>query len=398
MTRNHILHAHLFAPVEIVQARGTRLFDQGGKAYVDLESACWCMALGHAHPRIQESLRRQSERVAHLGPMLTNSLAEEAAAALLRHFPHSDGDVVFLSSGSEAVEMGIRLARLATGRPHLLSLKRSYLGAYGDARQESESLWTQVDIAACQGCPHGECRADCPSLRHVEPEQTAAFVLEPLMASGGIIVPPAKLIRFLASAVQAAGGLVVVDEVTTGLGRTGTWWGYEHAGVTPDVISCGKALGNGYPVSAVIISPPVAEAVRQRGFGWAQSHQNDPLAAVIAHEVIRVLEEERLIERAQATAAVLGETLRALQAEHPLVADVRGLGLLYGVELHPRLVDGRPAVEVVWERLVQHGFIPGVKTALSLLRFLPPLIISPAEIAAAGAALGEILDGVERNL
>jgi len=392
MTLENILQCHPVAPVQIAQARGTRLYDRDGKPYIDFEAGIWCNALGHNHPRIQACLHRQADSVMHLGPMFTGGIAEAAAGALLRHTPHPDGKVAFLSSGSEAVEMGIRLSRQTTGRRRLLSLGRSYLGAYGEAMQESEAVWTKVDLAPCLTCPLHECTAHCPNLRHIVPEETAAFVLEPVLASGGIIVPPAKLVRLLASVTQAAGGLVVVDEVTTGFGRTGTWWGFEHSGITPDIIACGKALGNGYPVSAVITSAAVAEGALRLGFRHSQSHQNDPLAVAIAHEVITIFEEESLVERVNRVGEVLRIQLKSLA--HPLIADVRGIGLLIGLELRTHSVDGRPLIEVVWERMLQRGCFIGIKAPLSLLRFLPPLIIEPEEIAAMGAALREVLEQV----
>ncbi|HYF93043.1 MAG TPA: aspartate aminotransferase family protein [Symbiobacteriaceae bacterium] len=392
MTLSNILLCHPVAPVEITRARGTSFYDRDGKPYIDFEAGIWCNALGHNHPRIMACLQKQAAEVMHLGPMFTGSLTDAAAGALLRHTPHPDGKVAFLSSGSEAVEMGIRLSRQATGRRRLLTLGRSYLGAYGEAMQESQAVWTKVDLAPCQTCPLQECTARCPHLAHLVPEETAAFVLEPVLASGGIIVPPTKLVRLLANITQAAGGLVVVDEVTTGFGRTGTWWGFEHAGITPDVIACGKALGNGFPVSAVIASAAAAEAAVGRGFRHSQSHQNDPLAAAIALEVIRIFEEEQLVDRVAGLGEALQAHLRALK--HPLIVDVRGLGLMVGVELQNRQVSGRPLIEHVWERMLEQGYFIGIKAPLSLLRFLPPLTITTEEISAVSSALGDLLASI----
>lgn len=390
MTLKHILQCHPVAPVAITHARGTRLYDGNGKAYVDFEAGIWCTALGHNHPRIQACLHRQADAVMHLGPLFTNSLADEAAGALVAHTPHPDGQAIFLSSGSEAVEVGIRLSRHITGRRRLVSLGNSYLGAYGEARQESDDAWSKVDITPCRTCPRQECTAQCPHLSHIMPEQTAAFVLEPILASGGVFVPPAKLVRLLTQITQEAGGLVVVDEVTTGFGRTGTWWGFEQSGITPDIIACGKALGNGFPVSAVITSAPVADAARRSDFRHSQSHQNDPVAAAVALGVIRTLEDERWIERATATGQVLQQHLH--QIRHPLIADIRGCGLMYGVELRREAIAGRPLIDVVWERMLDRGFMVGFKSPLSLLRFLPPLTVSSEEIAGMSAALAAVLE------
>lgn len=398
MTLQHVLACTQVAPVAITHADGTRLFDAADRSYVDFEAGIWCMALGYAHPRIQACMARQAAKVTHLGPMLAGAAVDQAAGALLRRTPHPDGKALFLSSGTEAVEMGMRLSRQVTGRTRFVTLQKSYLGAYGLSGRDFAETRTEVDITPCLTCDRAECTATCPNLQRVVPEETAAFVWEPVIASGGILEPPARLVRMLVSLVQAAGGLAVVDEVTTGLGRTAAWWGFMHAGVTPDIIACGKGLGNGYPVSAVAVSAAVAEAVERSGFRYAQSHQNDPLASVIAAEVLSTLEAEGLIERAAHMGVLLGEELHRLMRRHPLVADVRGRGLMWGMELRTCAVGGRPAIDAVWEQMLDRGYILGVKPALSLLRFFPPLIIGPEEIAAMVGALDDVLGTAERSI
>ncbi|HYG57357.1 MAG TPA: aspartate aminotransferase family protein [Symbiobacteriaceae bacterium] len=392
MSLQHILECHQVAPVEITHARGSRLYDPNGRSYVDFEAGIWCMALGYSHPRVQACLARQSGQVMHLGPMLTGAAVDAAAGALLRRTPYPEGKALFLSSGSEAVEMAMRLSRQITGRTRFLSLQKSYLGAYGLSGRDFADTRTEVDLTPCLTCSRAECTAACPNLEGVAVEEVAAFVWEPVLASGGILEPPAKLVRLLVSWVRSAGGLAVVDEVTTGLGRTAAWWGFEHTGVTPDLIACGKALGNGYPVSAVVVSPAVAEMVECSGFQYSQSHQNDPLAAAIAAEVLVSLEEEGLIEQAGRMGDLLGRHLLALQRRHRLVAGVRGRGLMWGMEL-----QGVP-VDAVWRRMIERGYLLGVKPPLSLLRFLPPLVISPDEIAGMSAALDEVLTQVDLSL
>lgn len=382
----HILPTHLIAPVEITSASGLHMYDRDGTAYADFEAGMWCMALGYGHPRISACIAQQAAQVMHLGPLFSNSLTDRAAELLLRRTPHPDGQALFLSSGSEAVELGLRLARMVTGRQPLLAVKGSYLGAFGAAAQGPGTGWTHVDLTTCRQCEQASCSMACPVLRELDVSQFAAFALEPVLASGGIRVLPSPPIRCLATAVQAAGGLVVVDEVTTGLGRTGTWWGYEHHGVVPDVIACGKGLGNGYPVSAVAVSAEVARAVGRSGFRYAQSHQNDPLAAAIACEVLNVLAEEGLIERAAAMGPELGRELKVLKELHPeKVVEARGIGLLWGLEVQPGLA------EAVWERTLLRGYHLGIKAPLSLLRFLPPLTVTPAVIRSMTAALSEEL-------
>lgn len=389
-----ILHCHPVTKTDIVRADGTYLYDRDGRRYVDFESGIWCTSLGHNHPRIQDSLVRQAGAVIHLGPRFISLLAEEAAHSLLRHVPFNSGKVVFLSSGSEAVEMSIRLAREITGRSDLLAFSHSYLGAYGDAgRAFQGNGWAQIDIGACQKCAR-ECTTLCTGLAHLEPEKIAAFVLEPVLASGGIIIPPHRAVRLLGKEIKAAGGLIVVDEVTTGFGRTGAWFGVEHFDIEPDIIAVGKALGNGYPVSAVAMRRDIGNRLERRNFYYVQSHQNDPLGCAIAGEVIAVLEEEDLISRSRDAGAILLEKLSRLKAEHPIVSGVRGLGLMMGLEFGP-FTPGGDFIEKIFEKMFDRGYVLGVNPNRFMLRFLPPLTIGESDIVAMCDTLGEVLTETE---
>jgi len=371
-----LLPFHPIVKTDIVRAEGCRLYDGSGRTLLDFEAGMWCTALGHSHPRVAQRLSAQAAAVANLGPRLTSNLADQAAAALLARTPFPDGQAVFLSSGSEAVELGTRIAQRVTGRSSLLAFSRSYLSAYGDAGHSSGSHWLPVDL-------------ERPDLSQVNVQEVAALVMEPVQASGGIIVPPAAAVAMVAEQVRAAGGLVVIDEVTTGLGRTGRWLGIEHLPVEPDILAFGKALGNGYPVSAVAARRSVAEAFGQVAFGYVQSHQNDPLGCAVALEVLAVLESEGLIQRAAETGAYLGQALQRLAAAHPCVVEARGIGLMWGLEL--RLTPEQ--VEQIWVEMLERGFHLGVKAPRFLLRFLPPLVITPAEIDAMAEALDQVLAG-----
>jgi acetylornithine aminotransferase len=183
--------------------------------------------------------------------------------------------------------------------------------------------------------------------------------------------------------------LVVVDEVTTGMGRTGAWYGFEHYGLRPDVVALGKGLGNGYPVSAVAMTGDVALTLEESGFHYAQSHQNDPLGCAVTREVIRVLREEGLVERSERVGRrFLGE-LERLAERHDAIAEVRGRGLMIAMEL---VSDGEGLAALpVYHALLERGFIVGCKPAANLLRFYPPLIIGEEEIAGLVAALDSVL-------
>jgi acetylornithine aminotransferase len=318
----------------------------------------------------------------HLGTRYLSSLAEGAAIDVLDLVGMDDGRCTFLSSGSEAVEFGVQAARRVTGKPLLLTLSDSYLAAYGSAGRKTTDEWWLLDWDACARADPVECLVEIPF------ERIGAFVFEP-GGSGSAFVrfPPRPLVQAIARRVKEAGGLLVVDEVTTGMGRTGTWFGFQHFDVRPDIVALGKGLGNGYPVSAVAMERAVAEQLEASGFHYAQSHQNDPLGCAVAREVIAILREERWIERGQALGAFFLDGLKRLAARHPLVKEARGRGVLLGLELLPH---ERLSVQAVYEKLLEHGFLVGYYAAGRVLRFDPALTIEKEDVT----SLLERLDGL----
>jgi acetylornithine/N-succinyldiaminopimelate aminotransferase len=343
---------------------------------VDLEAGVWCTALGHSHPRINQAINAQIEQVMHLYYRYTNDLVEEAATEVLDSVALPEGKCVFLSSGSEAVEFGVQVARRITGKPLLLTLSHTYLAAYGSAGRQSPDEWFCFDWSGCAACPHpDECDPGCVRLRDIPFERVGGLVFEPGNSSGLVKLPPGPLVQTLARMVKGGQGLVVVDEVTTGMGRTGAWCGFEHYALEPHVVALGKGLGNGYPVSAVAMTHEVATRLLEGDLHYAQSHQNDPLGCAVAKEVISVIREEGLVERSHRVGASFVRDLKELARRHDAVKEVRGRGLMIAVELR-----GLPALSVYAE-LLERGFAVGCKPAANLLRFYPPLTIDEQDIA-----------------
>jgi acetylornithine aminotransferase len=419
---------------DIVHAQGCSLYDAQGKRYVDFEAGVWCAALGYNHPRVNRAIREQLERVAHIGYRYTADVVEEAAAAVLstltRHrdaaativsdssdtnrgrgipMPRSesrhgdavatggggsdfsDGKCVFLSSGSEAVEFGVQVARRLSERPLLLALSDAYLAAYGSAGRKDPAEWHSFDWTACAACPHAEtCDPQCPHILAIPFDRIGGLVFEPGSSSGLVRFPPTGLVQILARRVVEQGGLIVVDEVTTGLGRTGAWYGFEHYGLAPDVVALGKGLGNGYPVSAAAMCGAVAERLMVGDFHYAQSHQNDPLGCAVAKEVIAVLSEGRLIEHSAQVGERLLRELAQCAARQESVREVRGRGLMAAIEFDGSAEMG--SVTEVYHELVQRGHLVGCKPAANLLRFYPPLILQEDDILHLGESLSLILD------
>jgi acetylornithine aminotransferase len=377
---------------DIVRAENCHLYDSRGRRYVDLESGVWCTSIGHAHPRILRLLAEQPAKIGHTGFCYTAGLVEDAALAFLSLLGLDGGKVVFLCSGSEAVEYGVRLAQSVCNRPLLLTMKDSYFGAYGSASRKDENEWFCFDWAKCADCPASrKCAQSCPRWATIPFDRIGGFLFEPGSSSGLVRFPPAKLIASIVSTLQERGGLVLVNEVTTGVGRTGLWFGFQHYGIAPDIVAIGKGIGNGYPVSVTAVAPGVVGRLRGQPVKYAQSHQNDPLGAAVALEVLRVLREEGLIERGREVGAALTAGLEAIRARTGGIREIRGRGLMIAVEM---VDDAETTLTIRTHReLVRRGFILGRRPGVPVLRCDPSLTIGRADIESFLEALEDVLAG-----
>jgi len=380
----HILACHDIVKTDFVRGENCSLYDSRGRRYIDFESGIWCTVLGHSHPRINRAIREQVAKVMHLGTRYPNALAEEAALDVLDVTGLRGGKCIFLSSGSEAVEFGVLIARRVTGRRLLLAFSSSYLGAYGSAGGKRADEWQLMNWSARGRSAPDDCLQGIPFAR------IGAFVFEPGGSGTGFVrFPPKELVEETARRVREAGGLIVANEVTTGMGRTGAWFGFQHYNIHPDIIALGKGLGNGYPVSAVAMTRGLAEQLETGGFRYAQSHQNDPLGCAVARQVIAVLREEGWIERGRAIGGDLLNKLKQLAEKRTAVKEARGRGLLLGLELHPEHLSAESA----YGMLLEKGFLVGYYPAGNVLRFDPALTIDEPDIARLLVALDTTLTG-----
>lgn len=382
----HILQCHEIIKTDFVRGQNCYLYDEQGKRYVDFESGIWSAALGHNHPRIQHAIQSQVERIMHLGTRYPSSLAEDAAIEVLDITGVGNGKCVFLSSGSEAVEFAAQAARRITERGLLLTFHNSYLAAYGSAGRKSTDEWLLLDWISADPAETRQ-RLDA-----IDFTKLAGFVLEPGGSGSGFVkFPPTALVQELARRTKQAGGILVANEVTTGMGRTGKWFGFQHYGVQPDIVALGKGLGNGYPVSAVAMSLEAAEKLESSGFHYAQSHQNDPLGCAVAHEVIAEMREGQWIERGAALGARFLAQLDELCSKHAVVKEARGRGMLLALELHPHEVV---TAEWAYRGLVREGFLVGYYSAGNILRFDPALTIEESDIGALVHTIDLLLSSV----
>lgn len=379
----------------LVRAEGSSVWDADGRRYVDLESGVWCAGIGHCHPRVLRALSEQAGALAHTGYCYSHPVVEEAAEEVLAALGLEDGRCTFLCSGSEAVEYGVRVARETAGRPLMLTMADSYFGAYGAASVRDPETWATFDWTRCAGAAGREgCAQGCPHWCEIPFERVGCFLLEPGSSSGLVRFPPSGLVDAIVREVRRLGGLVMVNEVTTGLGRTGEWFGFQHYGLRPDLVALGKGIGNGYPVSVTACSEAVADRLGGSTPRWSQSHQNDPLGAAVAREVVRVIRDEGLVERGREAGRWLRDGLEGIARRTGRIAEVRARGPMLAVELD----DDPPAARTtrVFRGLLDRGFIVARRPGLNVLRLDPPLTIARADVDAFLAALeDEVLRAAE---
>ncbi|MDF2514066.1 MAG: aspartate aminotransferase family protein [Herbinix sp.] len=374
----------------IVKGEGCYVIDSNGKKYLDFEAGVWALPLGHNNLRVNQAIIRQLGEISHTAYRYTHPIVEEAAADLLHIMQLDDGKCVFLSSGSEAVEFGIKIANKISGKPLLLNLDKHYLSAYGVAGSIKSTPWVSIDWQS--GEKNQQNNYDV-LLKDIPFENISAFVFEAGNSSGNVMLPPKELIQAIVSKVKEHGGWIVVDEVTTGIGRTGAWFGFQNYDIWPDIIACGKGLGNGYPVSAVGISKEACEMLERTDFAYGQSHQNDPLGAAVAKEVLAVISEEELLKQSLERGKYLVTKLKELSAKHNCVKEVRGIGLMCALEFESS-VDS-DTLSIIHKKLFDAGFIVGLRLATRVLRFYPPLIVEEDMIRDMVLALDGILEEMQ---
>jgi acetylornithine/N-succinyldiaminopimelate aminotransferase len=379
---DHILGCHEIVKTDFVSGQNCYLYDREGKKYVDFESGIWATALGHNHPRVNRKIETQLKQITHLGTRYPSFLAEEAAIDVLDIVGIEDGKCVFLSSGSEAVEFGVQTIRRITGRPLLLTFQNSFLASYGSAGRKELDEWVLVDWSACSDTD------PFARLEKIPFECIGGFAFEPGGSGIGFVkFPPKPLVLEIVRRVRQAGGLILANEITTGMGRTGKWFGFQHYDIQPDIVAVGKGLGNGYPVSAVGMKLDVAEKLEHSGFHYAQSHQNDPLGCAVAKEVITILREEKWVKRGNEVGKYFLEGLNRLGEKHAIVKEARGRGMLLALEFHPHASFSAASA---YRALLEKGFLVGYYPAGNLLRFDPALTMEKRDVK----SLLECLDGI----
>ncbi|SCY43559.1 aminotransferase class III-fold pyridoxal phosphate-dependent enzyme [Alkaliphilus peptidifermentans] len=391
LTLEHILKCHSIKKTDIIRGNNTDLFCKEGKRLIDFEAGMWCTALGHSNKRITNILIDQASKLMNVHYKLTCDIAEVLAVSLLKKIEFDDGKAVFLSSGSEAVELSIRLAKLVSRRNKLLTFSSSYLSAFSNAGGPRDNkMWIEVDFLQCNSCCSHHCTTKCDILKNIDFSDISTFVLESALG-GRVLFPPQKLVNMLVNEVKKYGGIIVANEVTTGLGRTGEWFGYNHYNIKPDIVALGKSLGNGYPISGIVMNLETAKKVEEMNFTYVQSHQNDPLGCAVAIEVLNIMTEDNIIQRSKDVGCSIISQLREIQSFSTIVKEVRGRGLLVAMEFNS------DAAEKIADNMLNQGYFIGTVPKWNIIRFSPALTISQKEITSMCNMLEDVIEKIEKN-
>jgi len=364
--------------------KGEYLWDLEGNRYIDYVAGIAVNCLGHAHPELVKAICEQASRLIHVSNLYQVKEQADLGEALAAIVPAPLGRSFFCNSGAEANEAALKLAVKHTGRPKVVAARNSFHGrtaatlsvtGQGKYQKGFEPLLSRnVDFIGYNSVEELKAAVD---------HGTAALILEPVQGEGGVIPASQEFFRAARDLCTDTGALMLVDEVQTGMGRTGEWFGFQHYGVVPDVISLAKGLGGGVPIGAIITSPDIAKAFTPGVHGT--TFGGNPLACAAASAVIRVLRQERLVERAAELGAEWKRELVRTVQGHEGVTEVRGMGLMLGVELG-NLAKGFQAYALARRLLVN---VAGGRT----VRLVPPLIISKGSIQELDAALSSYLHG-----
>jgi taurine--2-oxoglutarate transaminase len=356
--KQYVLHSwsvqDTLDPIPVAGGEGRYFWDYDGKRYLDFASQLVNVSIGHQHPKIVAAIKEQAEKLCTIGPPMATEARSTLARLLAEVTPGDLQMSFFTNGGAEANENAIKLARWYTGRHKIIARYRSYHGATagaitltGDPRRWPAEpgipgVVRMLDpytyrcpaghpdpCPVCTGAPHLE-----EILQYEGAHTVAAVILEPVVGTNGIIVPPDGYLQAIREVCDRHGILLIADEVMAGFGRTGKWFGVENWDVVPDILTVAKGINSGYvPLGAMIVRKPIADWVRDKYFAGGLTYSGHPLACASAVASIEAFKEEGVVENSAEMGGVFAEKLRELQEKHPSIGDVRGLGCFWGIEL-----------------------------------------------------------------
>ncbi|KAG0452455.1 hypothetical protein HPP92_025119 [Vanilla planifolia] len=334
-------------PLNVVHGKMQYLFDEDGRRYLDAFGGIATVCCGHCHPQVVEAIIQQTKRIQHSTVLYLNHAMTDFAEALASKMPGDLKVVYFTNSGTEANELALMIARLYTGSHDVISIRNGYHGnAAGTMGATAQSIWkynviqTGVHHALNPDQYRGVFGAEGEKYAKDVQEivefgtsgRVAAFISEAIQGVGGIMELAPGYLPAVYEIIKQAGGLCIADEVQSGFARTGShFWGFEAHGVLPDIVTMAKGIGNGIPIGAVVTTPEIANVLTRRNY--FNTFGGNPVCTAAGHAVLRVLEKERLQQNAFVVGSYLKDRLKDLQQKHEIIGDVRGRGLMLGVEL-----------------------------------------------------------------
>ena len=404
-------------PLMIVEGHMQYLFDETGRRYLDLFGGIVTVSCGHCHPEIASRVAQQVETLQHATTIYLHPNFPLLAKRIAEKMPEGLDVTYFMNSGSEADDMAITMARLYTGNTDVIALRNGYHGGSGIAQSmTSHHTWqypavrgAYIHHAVCpdpyrsqySGSPEHIAEQSAEDIRQLirfsTPGRVAAFIAEPIQGVGGVTHGAPNYLKLAYDVIRAHGGLCIADEVQTGFGRTGEhFWGFQNFGVVPDIVTMAKGIGNGAPLAALTTRSEIAEALTQRIH--FNTYGGNPVSMAAGLAVMDVIEKDGLQEKSRVNGARFKKGLQELATRHHLIGDVRGMGLMMGVELVRDRETKEPAkseTAQVLEELRQRDVLIG-KGGLdgNVLRIKPPMCISPADIDYALEAMEEAFAAV----
>jgi 4-aminobutyrate aminotransferase-like enzyme len=401
-------------PVVLAEGKGMRVRDLDGKEYLDFFGGILTVSVGHANEQVNAAVKAQLDRLGHVSTLYPTLPIVELAETLARITPGALKKCYFTASGTEADETAVMMAQVYTGRSEVVALRHGYSGRSMLAQSLTahapwRALPTQIagikhaPSPYCYRCPlkleYPSCGVACAKdleelIRTTTTGQIAAFLAEPIQGVGGFVTPPREYFQIAVEIVRKYGGVFICDEVQTGFGRTGDqWWGIQHWGVEPEIMTMAKGIANGLPISATVCTPAVADSFKALTIS---TFGGNPVTAAAANATIGVIEQQRLRENAARVGRRLRDGLEGLKRKYPrIVGDVRGMGLMQGIEFvkDETARDRTPnpqALARLFEETRTRGLLIG-KGGLhgNAARISPPLIATEADVAEAVRILDE---------
>jgi len=404
--RNLIRYGGDVYPEIVEKAQGCYVFDAAGKKILDFTSGQMCATVGHSHPNVVAAIRKSCDTALHLFSGMIPRSVVQLAEAITRIVPKPLRKSLFLNTGSESNDAAIKMAKLYTGGFEVVGLGGSWHGVTGNASAVSFASDRKGYGPGMPGsfvipepnayrCPVRHCRDTCDrtcmkiGFEMYDMQSAgapAAVIAEPVISAGGVIVPPDGYFDALQVEAKKRGMLLIFDEAQTAFGRLGHWFAASHLGVTPDIMTVSKTLGGGMPLAAVITNDAVEERCHQRGFAFYTSHVSDPLPATVGLAVLETIVQEKLLERSREMGDYLAAGLHELQQRHAEIGDVRGMGLLRGIELVKDRETREPHHElgaITTRRCLELGLSMNIRRRPergSVWRIAPPLTVTRADV------------------